>query len=103
MDSLGFDGVPSADAEEISAGVAKGFSGLAMWPRLILDPEGEIVVEARAPGGGPQRSHWQTVLPLMTRAPLPVSAGDTIEVSGSANFGDGKPAEYSLHADILLS
>lgn len=60
------------------------------------------VVEARAPGGGPQRSHWQTVLPLMTKAPLPLEAGDTVVVSASASFGasGAEPPKYQLHADI---
>ena len=57
-------------------------------------------MEARAPGGGPQRSHWQTVLPLMTKAPLPLSPGDSVEVSASALFKQNAPTEYRLHVDI---
>ena len=39
------------DARAVSEGVAKGFSGVALWPRLVLDPDGDLVVESRGPRG----------------------------------------------------
>jgi len=100
VETLGFQGVPPADAKAISAGVACGFSGLALWPRLILDPAGDIMVDARGVRGEGQKSHWQTVLPLMSKSPVPLSIGDEITVSGSATFDNDKPTVYRLHADI---
>jgi hypothetical protein len=48
-----------------------------------------------------QRSHWQTVLPLMVEAPLPLAVGDGIELSGTACFADDKPTTYTLRTDVL--
>jgi len=48
-----------------------------------------------------QRSHWQTVLPLMVEAPLPLAVGDGIELSGFARFVDDKPTTYTLRTDVL--
>lgn len=100
ISSLGFDGVPRSDAKLVSQSVASGFSGVAMWPRLILDADEKLVVEARGPRGVAQKSHWQTVLPLMAPAPVPVVVGDTVDVSGSALFDQSKPAAYTLHAKL---
>lgn len=71
-----------------------------MWPRLILDEEEDLVVEARGVRGQAQKSHWQTVLPLMVQTPLPLLVGDTIKVSASANFSDDRAPAYQLDAEI---
>ena len=56
--SLGFDG---PDVNNIARDVASGWSGLAMWPRLILDesiPGDEFVVEVCAyPSSPPHVCH----------------------------------------------
>ena len=62
-------------------------------------------VVSSAPAGGcdaaqAQRSHWQTVLPLMVEAPLPLSVGDAITVSGTALFADDRPTTYTLRAAV---
>jgi len=98
--NLGFDGVSYSDAKLVSSSVARGFSGIALWPRLVLDAEEKLVVEARGPRGEAQKSHWQTVLPLMTAAPLPLAVGDTIVVNGSAQFDGIKPPVYTINANI---
>ena len=54
--------VPPAEAAPLAAAVARSFSGVAMWPRVLLD--GELACESRGPGGAPRKSHWQTVRPL---------------------------------------
>jgi hypothetical protein len=79
-------------------------SGIALWSRLILDGEGTIDVNSRAfPTGGHQKSHWQTVLPIMSDLPVPVKGGDEVVVN--VNFdvsGDVlKPTSYRLDADII--
>jgi len=98
--TLGFEGVLPKDAKMISEGVARGFSGVALWPKLILDPEGDLVVEARGSKGQAQKSHWQTILPLMSKFPLSLTIGDVVRFSGMARFDDKLPPIYSLHVEI---
>ena len=43
--------VKAEDAKPLATQTTKSFSGMAIWPRLILDPEGKIVVESRGPLG----------------------------------------------------
>lgn len=99
--SLGFDG---PDVNNIARDVASGWSGLAMWPRLILDesiPGDEFVVEARGKRGAPQKSHWQTVLALMPPRPLPLQEGTAITVEARADFkGTVDPAVYELISHV---
>jgi hypothetical protein len=76
-------GVEAATARRHAHRAARSFSGLAMWPRLILRGEGEIVVDSRGPGtrgasAAPGGSSWQTVLPILEARPLTVDAGETL-------------------------
>jgi hypothetical protein len=36
---------PEEEAARVAAAVSRSLSGVALWPRLILDPEGELLVE----------------------------------------------------------
>ena len=74
-------GSDEEEAAELAEAVAGSFSGLAMWPRLVLDVAEEFVVESRGSAGEPRESSWQTLLPLVTERPIPVSAGDSVEVN----------------------
>uniref|UniRef100_A0A7S1HZV3 Protein arginine N-methyltransferase n=1 Tax=Eutreptiella gymnastica TaxID=73025 RepID=A0A7S1HZV3_9EUGL len=93
----------SVNEKDVASSVATGFSGMAMWPKLILDEEdADLVVDARGPGGAPQKSHWQTVLALMPDKPLPLRPGATIEVRGSADFGAPlEPVGYSVATTVI--
>ena len=58
-DELRREGAKEEEARAVAGGAAHGLSGVALWPRLILDPKGDIVVESRGPRGEGQKSHWQ--------------------------------------------
>ena len=59
-------------ARELAGILARSFSGMAFWPQLVLDPEAEIVVDSRGPGGASQKSHWETVVSILSDRPFPV-------------------------------
>lgn len=77
----------NANANDLALATSRSFSGIAMWPRLFLQtdhssPDGNrsssssITVDSRHyPNGEHQRSHWQTVLPIMTGRPVPNLVG----------------------------
>lgn len=84
--------------------VSQKFSGLALWPRLVLNPKGTLVVESRGPKGEHHKSHWQTVLPLMSARPSNVGPFDKIRVEYTVDLRDGKPDTplvYTLDGIIL--
>lgn len=104
-----------SEATRMAVATGKSFTGVAFWPRLILSEndtgDKSITISSREyPDGGHQRSHWQTVLPIMNDRPVPVQGGDTIEVT--ANFevptGGSKadimtPASYKLDGTVTSS
>jgi hypothetical protein len=103
-DELKREGAKEAEAQTLSAAVSTSFSGIALWPRLILDEEGTLVVESRGPKGEHQKSHWQTVLPLMAARPATVEAGATVRASYEVDLRDGKvntPLVYTLEGEIV--
>ena len=67
------------DATTLSISAANSVSGIALWPRLILDDD--IIIDSRNhPDGGHRRSHWQTVLPIMSPVPVTLHGGDEVIV-----------------------
>merc|ERR1712127_304410 len=64
--------LPKKEAATLADATSKSFTGIAFWPRLILDNNNskstdDIIVNSRSyPNGNHQKSHWQTVLPIMT-------------------------------------
>ena len=103
-DELKKEGAPEAEAKRVSEAASRSFSGVAMWPRLLLDPEGSIVVESRGPKGEHQKSHWQTVIPLMAARPASVEPSQTIRVTFEVDLRDGKPdtpLKYELVGEIV--
>lgn len=68
------------EAETLSITAANSISGIALWPRLLLDDN--VDVNSRNyPDGGHQKSHWQTVLPIMNEIPVPIKGGDEVCVT----------------------
>jgi hypothetical protein len=57
------------DSEMLATKAGHSLSGIALWPRLILD-ETTVVDSRRYGDGASQRSHWQTVLPIMANRPI---------------------------------
>mmetsp|Transcript_23553 Transcript_23553/g.52213 ORF Transcript_23553/g.52213 Transcript_23553/m.52213 type:complete len:546 (+) Transcript_23553:1000-2637(+) len=105
-----------SEATRMADATGNSFSGLAFWPRLILSEndtgDDSITINSREyPKGGHQRSHWQTVLPIMNDVPVPVKGGDMIQVamdfdvpSGAAGTGDiTTPASYKLDGTVTSS
>jgi len=69
---------------------ATSFSGIAFWPRLILNDNtnesstngvnNDYVINSRQyPTGDHQKSHWQTVLPILQNRPITVA--DNVNIS----------------------
>lgn len=102
LDESRFFARAQAEAKPLAAAVSRSLSGVASWPRLVLDPEGSIVVESRGANGEHQKSHWQTVLPLMAARPLTVGAGDRLRVRASVAIGArvDVPVQYSLKGEL---
>lgn len=103
LEALLGEGVKEEEAKGLARSTAASFSGMAFWPELQLDEKGEILVESRGPAGLYQKSHWQTVLALMTPTPVAVNAGDTIRIQEVVDFPNEvlTPAKYDLKGDIL--
>ena len=95
-------GSSAAEAREaaasFAAGVASSLSGIAMWPRLALDPASKWVVEARGSECEPQPSSWQILVPLISDRPMPIAAGNTVTMKVSVELGEGveTPPRYNL-------
>eukprot|EP00747_Dinoflagellata_sp_TGD_P030827 gnl/TRDRNA2_/TRDRNA2_134893_c0_seq2.p1 gnl/TRDRNA2_/TRDRNA2_134893_c0~~gnl/TRDRNA2_/TRDRNA2_134893_c0_seq2.p1 ORF type:complete len:354 (-),score=51.34 gnl/TRDRNA2_/TRDRNA2_134893_c0_seq2:3-1064(-) len=98
--------VAQPKAAAAARSIAHSVSGIALWPRLVLDAEGTMVVESRGPQGENQQSHWQTVLPTLASPPLRIEPGDILRAAYEVDLRDGKlksPLKYSLAGDILPS
>jgi PRMT5 arginine-N-methyltransferase len=79
------------DSEILALKTAHSMSGVALWPRLLLDDT--IVVDSRHyEDGAHQRSHWQTVLPIMSDRPVSnLQGGERVNIA----------CDFSLPVDIL--
>ena len=114
-EQLEAQGVGAEVAAAAGAGAASSLSGIACWPRLVLDEgtaaregggggggggEAAIVVESRGRAGEPRFSHWQTVLPL--GAPATIRPGDSISVELSVELEAeiDSPPRYEFKANI---
>ena len=102
--------IPGAEAGRLSASAAHSCTGMAFWPRLLLPGKGEAdeytIDSRRHPDGGGQRSHWQTVLPIMGSMPAKgLRDGDRIEVTCEFLTPGEVSAtpKYSVNADIYAS
>jgi len=90
------------DADELAITAANSFSGVALWPRLTLDDT--IQVNTRQyPNGDHQKSHWQTVLPLMAPEPVAVKGGDEIAVTFDFDVSSEvtKPSSYKIRGTVV--
>lgn len=101
-DELRREGAKEEEARAVAGGAAHGLSGVALWPRLVLDSKGDIVVESRGPRGEGQKSHWQTVLALLAPRPVPVAAGSVLQLEATVKLGAAVdvPPVYELQARV---
>ena len=104
-------GVELDDARLHARRAARGLSGLAMWPRLVLwggergagagergELEGDIVVESRGTAADRSLTSWQTVLPLLDGRPLPVAPGQVVRARATVALPGAvdEPVQYSV-------
>jgi hypothetical protein len=69
------------DSERLAVRTGSSFSGIALWPRLLMDDAGTVIDSRHYGDGKQQRSHWQTVLPIMSDRPIgPLKGGEQIIV-----------------------
>ncbi|KAL3907216.1 MAG: hypothetical protein SGARI_003648 [Bacillariaceae sp.] len=97
--------LPQQQAKELAPIAAHSCTGVAMWPRLFLPYD--FVIDSRShPEGGAQRSHWQTVLPIMGATPAGgVQDGDRIEVTCdfATPLNVKASPKYSVTANVFAS
>ena len=95
-------GMEPDKAAGVAARAARSLSGFALWPRLVLDPMGDLVVETRSMRGELQCSHWDTVLPLLTDQPKAVRPGQVVELDVEVILGTGTlPPRYAVHGRLV--
>jgi len=101
------EGASAEEAAAVAEALSASLSGLAMWPRLVLDPSDETLsVDSRKyPAGEPSKSHWQTVLALLNGFPLGVTPGQAIDVTARIALPSkvDAPMHYDLSANIVRS
>ena len=102
LDELRREGASDAEAKPLAAAVARSLSGLAAWPRLVLDEQATLIVESRGERGEHQKSHWQTVLPLLSARPVQVAADDRLNVRSSVALGAkvDTPVQYTIEGGV---
>ncbi|CAJ1965455.1 unnamed protein product [Cylindrotheca closterium] len=85
-------------SQQYAETTSRSLSGIAMWPRLFLNDH--LIIDSRNyPLGGHQKSHWQTVLPIMSGRPLgSLKGGETVEVKYKFELPSDvtKPPQYSI-------
>ena len=96
------EGASSKDAEFFAQTASRSLSGIALWPRLELDPSSKTIVEARGGLGEPRASSWPTLLPLLQAQPLPVGADDCVGGAFHIELSDDiqVPPAYTLEATV---
>ena len=89
-------------ADQLAVSSANSFTGIALWPRLLLG-DGVEINSRHFPDGGHQKSHWQTVLPIMALEPVPVKAGDEITVNFDFDVSPEvtKPPSYKISGNVV--
>jgi hypothetical protein len=94
--------LPKEEVETLSVATSCSFSGIALWPRLILDSATEVN-SRHYPEGRHQRSHWQTVLPIMNDTPVKLGGGDEVRVSFEFDVSERvtEPARYRISGSVV--
>eukprot|EP00986_Skeletonema_menzelii_P010632 scaffold5266_cov138-Skeletonema_menzelii.AAC.4 len=104
LDEFKRGGVRDPDPNTLSTTTANSISGIALWPRLLLDDNVEVN-SRHYPDGGHQKSHWQTVLPIMSEVPTPVKGGDEVSVTFDFTVPTEvtKPCSYKINGSVVRS
>lgn len=96
------------ESARLAKQASTSFSGIALWPRLFLGTsEDKLVINSRSyPTGGQQRSHWQTVLPIMADRPIgTLLGGETISASFDFDIPTvvTQPPKYTISGVVEAS
>jgi hypothetical protein len=94
-----------------TAQAARSCTGIAFWPRLFLPgvsgASDQYVISSRNhPDGFAQKSHWQTVLPIMAATPARgIQGGDKINVVCNFDVPDGAATapRYRVDAQVFAT
>jgi hypothetical protein len=90
------------DSQRLARESAHSMTGIALWPRIILDDT--VVIDSRHFGDGAhQRSHWQSVLPIMSDRPIGnINGGEQISISCDFTLPTDilKPPSYSIQGKV---
>ena len=92
----------SKESEQLAAQTAHALSGIAMWPRLYLNDH-SVIDSRQFETGNHQKSHWQTVLPVMSARPLgDLKGGETISINYKFELPADvtKPPAYSIQGTL---
>jgi len=103
-DELRRGGLRKTELEQMTTNTGQTVSGIALWPRLLLSADEQIQINTRTyPNGDHQKSHWQTVLPIMSSVPIKVKNGDEVVVQVNFNVPDNvlTAPTYKLDGDII--
>lgn len=90
------------ESEQLAAQTAHSLSGIAMWPRLYLNDH-SVIDSRQFETGNHQKSHWQTVLPVMSARPLgDLKGGETISINYKFELPADvtKPPAYSIQGTL---
>lgn len=99
-------GQPLTDsvAKKLGRTTARSITGVALWPRLFLD-ETTVISSRKYPSGDHQKSHWQTVLPIMCDRPVQgVRGGDKVVVDVDFDFVTDKvdrAPRYKMNGEVV--
>ena len=93
-----------AESERLASETAHSMSGIALWPRLFLNDN--VVIDSRSyPAGNHQRSHWQTVLPIMSARPVGgLKGGEQVQVTAEFLLPESvtKAPAYRLFGNVVF-
>ena len=104
-DALCAAGAPDDEAATLAAAAARSVSGVALWPRLLLDEDAAHDVQARGDGGEGRPSSWPTLLPLLAPRPLLVADGATLSLSADVELQPdaGAAPKYTLQGRLTTA
>ena len=101
-----------AESQRLATETAHSLSGIALWPRLVLSDDRDtdtadtvVCINSRSfPAGNAQRSHWQTVLPIMTSRPVSgLIGGETVVVTATFDLPTSvtQSPKYRLNGKVM--
>ena len=107
-------GSDEAQARTFAAAAGRSLSGLAVWPRLLLDDDDARIVQARgdlgehitqptSASGASLSTSWWTLLPMVAPRPLAVAEGDVLSLTSTVELQPNPIAapRYTLRGRLV--